>query len=335
MGEGAQAHSRVRSAAAAVTRGVAALLLFILVLLAILRIAAAFRERGSQPPPGTIRFATPTGAMAARVQGPANGPVLLIVHGTAAWSGFWKDVSAHLAGRGWRVVAIDLPPFGWSDRDPAARYDRVAQAERLSAVAAAQQGPVTIVAHSFGAGAATELALRHPEQVRGLVLVDAALGELDPQRESGVARSLRVRPVAEAVSAVAITNPPALEPFLRSFLARKDAAKAWIPLLRQPMLRQGSTSAYADWLPNLFASQDGALSRRSDQLRAIKCPVALIWGAADHVTPLDQGRRLADMSHARSLTVLPGVGHIPHIEDPAGFDAALDRSLTMLEGSNR
>lgn len=329
MGEGV-ARSGVRRAFAAAVRGVAALVIFVLVLLAILRGMAAARESGVEAPPGTVKFETATGAVAARVEGPANGPVILIIHGTAAWSGFWKDVSAHLAGRGWRVVAVDLPPFGWSEHDPQMRYDRVTQAERLAAVIAAQGKPAVVLAHSFGAGAATELALRHPAALRELVLVDGALGELDPASESGTAKLLRLRPVAELATSASVTNPNALERLLRSLLARKDAAHAWVPVLREPMLRKGTTSAYAAWLPNLFTTQDGALSRRSANLSAIRVPIALIWGAADTVTPLEQGRRLNALTHARIMAVLPRVGHIPHIEDPAAFNAALDRALSVV-----
>ena len=330
MGEGASAQSRARRAAAAVIRGAAALIVFIFLMLVVLRVAASVRERGAAAPADSVRFQTPAGIVAARVEGPTNAPVVLIVHGTAAWSGFWKDVSGHLAQSGWRVVAVDLPPFGWSDRDPKRRYDRITQAERLAAVISAQHKPAIVLAHSFGAGAATELALRHPDKVRGLVLVDAALGQLDPIAETGTAKLLAARPVAELVTAATLTNPPALEPFLRSFLARKDQAAAWITLLRQPMNRPGTTSAYAAWLPNLFTLKDGALSRQSANLHAIRVPVALIWGEADHVTPLEQGKRLAALTHARSLAVLPGVGHIPHIEDPQAFDAALARALSTV-----
>jgi pimeloyl-ACP methyl ester carboxylesterase len=45
------------------------------------------------------------------------------------------------------------------------------------------------------------------------------------------------------------------------------------------------------------------------------------------VTPIAQGENLARIMHARSLARLPGVGHIPHIEDEAGFLAALDTAI--------
>lgn len=148
-----------------------------------------------------------------------------------------------------------------------------------------------------------------------------------PTAEAAAAKMMRFRPLAELVTSASLTNPYALTPLLRSLLANKDSAAPWIATLRQPMTRYGTTAAYASWLPNLFAAQDGARSRRSAELKRIAVPVAIIWGEADTVTPLDQGKRLATLTRANSLTVLPGVGHIPHIEDPAAFRAALANAL--------
>lgn len=309
----------------------------VLALLIVLRGLAAAREGGSPPPPpDTQMIATPTGAVAVHVSGPATGPRLLIVHGTAAWGGFWRNSAKVLAANGWHVIAVDLPPFGWSEHDPQARYDRISQAERLAAVIAGTgSGPATVVAHSFGGGPATELALRHPDRVHGLVLVDAALGKLDPTSDTAVARAMQVQPIAELVTAASLTNPAALPPLVRSLLANKQSAAPWIATLRQPMTRDGTTTAYAAWLPNLFVASDGALSRSSEQLKRIRVPVAIIWGGADTVTPIDQGKRLAALMRARSLTVLAGVGHIPHIEDPRGFDAALEQALGQFPPSAR
>lgn len=330
MGAGEAKRPLAARIGGSVLRGLLSLVLFALILLLILRGLALWREVGARPPASTSYFATPTGRVAARIVGPADGVPVILVHGTAAWSGFWSEVAYHLAQHGWLVVAIDLPPFGWSDRDPESRYDRVTQAERISAIASSLGRPAIVVGHSFGAGAATELALRHPDQLRGLVLVDAALGELDPKAEAEVANMMRVEPVAQLATSAMVTNPSALEPFLRSLIARKEQAQRWVPVLRQPMEREGSTSAYASWLPNLFTKQDGALSRSSANLAQIKVPVALIWGAADTVTPLDQGKRIEMLTRAWSLQVLPGVGHIPHIEDPAAFRGALDQALARL-----
>jgi len=301
------------------------LLLGIILLFAAFWLAALVRERDTSVPQTTTSFYTSLGNVTAQLSGPTAGTPVMIVPGTAGWSGFWRDVAAHLAGRGYRVIAVDLPPFGYSDHDPQKRYDRPHQAERLSALILSVGKPVIVVGHSFGAGAATELALRYPKLVTRLVLVDAALGKLDPAGPGGN-RLLGIPVITQPIIAASLTNPWAIGWLSRSMLHRKEAAAAWRDTLRQPMRRPGTTAAYAAWVPALFAGDDGGRSRRSAELAKIKMPVALIWGEADTVTPIAQGEALAKLTHA-SLTRLPGVGHIPHIEDPAHFLPALDAAL--------
>jgi len=304
------------------------LVLVVIAILLLFRVAAAMRERNDAIPASSTLIATPLGRVAVALSGPENGTPVLIVPGTAGWSGFWRDVSIHLAARGYRVIAADLPPFGYSDRDPQARYGRPAQAARLAAVlrTVAVNRPAIVIAHSFGAGAATELALRAPARVRQLVLVDPALGLLDPS--AGAGSGVVLPPIVlQPVVATTLTNPMATSSLLRSMLARKDAAAPWIETIRAPMRRSGSTAGYAAWTPALFAATDAGLSRRSAGLAGMRPPVALIWGEADTVTPIAQGEALARIFRTRSFQRLPGVGHIPHIEDPAQFLAALDRAM--------
>jgi pimeloyl-ACP methyl ester carboxylesterase len=292
----------------------------------VVRAAAWVRERDRHVPAALRMVATPLGRVAVDVRGPAGGVPVLIVPGTAGWSGFWRDVSAHLAARGYRVIAVDLPPFGYSDRDGQGRYGRGAQAARLSAVlAAVAKRPAVVVAHSFGAGPAAELGLAHPAQVRRLVLVDAALGSLDPPAPGGVAL-LRSPLVAQPVIAATLANPQAIGPLARTMLARKEAGAAWRDTLAEPLGRPGTTAGYAAWLPFLLAADDGAASRRSAVLARMRPPVRLIWGDADAVTPPSQGLALARLLRA-PIARLPGVGHVPHIEDPTAFLLALDAAL--------
>ncbi|MHC9419734.1 alpha/beta fold hydrolase [Sphingomonas citri] len=235
-------------------------------------------------------------------------------------------MTAHLIARGYHVVAVDLPPFGYSERDVRARYDRRSQAARLRAVlAATSRLPAIVVAHSFGAGPATELALDDPTRVARLVLIDGALGELDPARPGGNAL-LRLPFIAQPLVAVTLTNPHAIGALSQSMLARKEAAAEWRETLRAPMRRPGTTAAYAAWLPSLLTADDGAPSRRKKALLRMKPAVRLIWGEADTITPIAQGLALSRLLRA-PISRLPGVGHVPHIEDPTHFLPALDAAL--------
>lgn len=311
----------------AASRWFLVMLLVAVTALAVIRVAAGMRERDGRVPAHLHAVVTPLGQVMVDERGPATGRTVLIVPGTAGWSGFWQEVSNHLVVRGYHVVAVDLPPFGYSERDAAARYDRRSQATRLAAVVAATtRNPAMVVAHSFGGGPATELALTHSDQVARLVLIDGALGELDPKSAGGVPL-LRSSLLAQPLIAATLTNPHAIGAMSRSMLARKEAAARWQETLRAPMRRPGTTAAYAAWLPSLLAADDGALSRRADALRRMQPPVRLIWGEADTVTPIAQGLRLAKLFRA-PITRLPGVGHVPHIEDPVHFLSALDAAIT-------
>jgi len=305
------------------------LLLLVILVLAGFRIAAAMRETDEGRPAQSRMVATPLGEVAVQLSGPEDGPRIVLIGGTAGWSGFWRNVSAHLAARGWRVIAVDLPPFGYSAHDPEARYDRASQAARLEAVRAAAGGEgAVVVGHSFGAGAALELALRSRELSR-LVLVDPALGAIDPAPQGrGLAGwALGQSWIAQPLTSASMTNPMLSGTMLRSMLARTEAADGWVETIREPMRRRGTTAAYAAWLPALLTADDGGLSRRSAEIARLGVPLHLIWGEADTVTPVAQGEALARIVRPASFARLPGVGHIPHIEDEAGFLAALDAAI--------
>ena len=86
---------------------------------------------------------------------------------------------------------------------------------------------------------------------------------------------------------------------------------------------RGSTADIADWLNYFLGDNKGALSANRSSYISLKVPTALIWGEKDTVTPVQQANDLRTLvPHAR-LALLPGVGHIPQIEDPDAFNAAL------------
>ena len=160
-----------------------ALLISVLVLLVvtllIFRIGAGIRESQQrvEAAPTSGRFVQ-AGDLELFVQemGPVAGPKVLLIHGTGAWSEIWRAPMVALAHAGFHAIAVDMPPFGFSERPITSDYSRQAQAQRIVALLAVLQiEEVILVGHSFGAGPTVEAALLMPERVRALVLVDAAL----------------------------------------------------------------------------------------------------------------------------------------------------------------
>jgi pimeloyl-ACP methyl ester carboxylesterase len=317
----------------------AALLLFVAVFAATARGLAWYREANaaSLVAPEGGRFVDLQGTrLFVQTRGQANGPPVLYVHGAAAWSGFWIETMAAVGGR-FSHVAVDLPPFGFSDHDPTATYSRSHLAARLLAVVETMRldRPV-IVGHSWGAGPALEAAMRRPDLFRGIVIVSGALGLAPgiegPRPEPLVASMLaRTDFLAEPAIALTVTNPSMTATLLARMLHRKEAAtERQAAIIRQPFVRRGTTAAYAQWLPFLMFDDPLAESLSPVAVRRLTLPAAIIWGREDTVTPLAQAEHLGRLLPGASLDVMEQVGHIPHIEDPAAFAVLLRRRLEEL-----
>lgn len=305
--------------------------LLVLVVVAGFRLAATVREHGVRADlaPSTGRLIpTHSGGVFVQQKGPADGVPVVLFHGTAAWSELWRRTIDTLAAAGFNVIALDLPPFGFSDRPGG--YTRHEQAARVNDVLdQLRVGPAIIVGHSFGAGAATELAMRSQQRARGLVLVDAALGLTEPP--SDAPGFLAPKWVREILVSLTITNPLATKALLRSLIAKKERAlPEYVEILQRPTVLRNSTADIADWLHYFAGSDRTALSANRGAYEQMKIPVVIIWGDKDTVTPIEQARDLGTLLPQSTLTLLPGLGHIPQIEDPDMFNLALLKALGTL-----
>ncbi len=313
--------------------------LFIAVLaLTGLRLAAAWRESAeSGAPPDGRMVSTTAGDIFVQMRGPDAGRAVLFIPGTAAWSGFWLSVADEIGKSGYRAVAVDLPPFGFSARSANGAYSRADQAERLAALVQALglERPI-VVGHSFGAGAVVELAIAHPDTLGGMVLVDAALGlpgegQDTPPDNRPLRWALNQPAIAQTLVAATLVNIWATRPLLASLLYREDAAtQRQVEILTKPYARQGTTESYAHWLPSLLLAETDARSATPANYARIKTPTALIWGDRDQVTPLAQGQRLQKLIAGSTLDTIADVGHIPHIEDEQTFLSVLKAKLKAM-----
>jgi pimeloyl-ACP methyl ester carboxylesterase len=312
--------------------------LFILILVAGmtllgLRLAAVVREAGLLPTPvpeqGRI-VETELGPIYVEELGPQTGPVLLLLHGSVGWSRMWGPTQETLAAEGYRAIAFDMPPMGWSFRDPGKDYSRQTQAARLLALTKALGVQPILVAHSFGAGAAAEAAMLQPDAFAGLVVVSGAIGLNSHLTGKTLLWPMGNPSVREFAVSATVTNPYAMRPLLKLFLHRKEAATdAVVAMLNHPGTRPGTTAALADWLPSLLVPPKDAQSTRPESWEALTLPLAFIWGDRDTATPIDQGEALARLTDA-PIFILQEVGHIPQIEAPGEFQAALIAALSDL-----
>jgi len=301
------------------------------------RLLAHAREstpRDALMPPGARHVRAGDIDMLVQEAGPPTGRIVVLVHGTGAWSESWRDTIDALARRGYRVIAVDLPPFGLSDRPRAENYATSDQGKRIAAALdTLEVREAVLVGHSFGARATVEAVLLSPSRVRALVLVDPALG-LDASAappSAAVAWLLRNHTAREMLVAALATNPAMTRWILKQFTARHEVlTDQRIAVYQLPVRSPGSTEAIGAWLEDFLMPGDEPASARPAAYATLSIPTLLLWGELDTVTPIEQGKRIAKLMPSSKLEILRGVGHIPQIEDAAAFNTALLAFLASL-----
>jgi pimeloyl-ACP methyl ester carboxylesterase len=249
----------------------------------------------------------------------AGEPVVL-VHGFGASSYSWRHVAADLA-TDFRVVTLDLAGFGFSER-PTAKvdYTRYAQGELVLGVARQLGlGSFHLVGHSYGGSVSAALAVRLPERLRSLTLVDAAPPEY-PQRRRSVAAAWR--PLTTLFVRTKSLRRANVEKSLEHGAA--DAASITDEMVDEYWRRitvEGSARAF--WgLTAPVEDPQGAV-----RLADVTVPTLVVWGTEDAVIPLVEGRQGTAEIPIHRFVAIEGAGHLPMEDRPAELAALLRRFL--------
>ncbi len=245
--------------------------------------------------------------------GPATAepPTILLLHGTASslhtWDGWARRMSPTM-----RVVRLDLPGFGLTGPHPSGDYSGAATVDFLERfVDAAGMKRFAIAGNSLGGYYAWRFALRHPERVTGLILIDAVGYPIQPgASESVVMQLARMPVVSELMRFTAIRW--VVERSLKEVYA--DDAKITPELVERYeslMLRPGNRQAMGD---RARAERRPVGWQRLPELRV---PTLVMWGAQDAWVPLEHAERFRKDIPGARLIVYPNLGHLPMEEDPA------------------
>ena len=318
-------------------RTLLALISVLVIGLVVFRVNALLQENRSaadlKPDNGEF-IETSEGTMHVTIWGGGNAMPVVMTHGMAAWGGLWEETGLALAANGYRVIAIDQPPFGFSDREDRT-FSRSAQAARLNALAEAMQlDRYLLVGHSYGGGVALETALRFPEKITGLVLVCPVINLAEHGARPTprpVPLPLRFAWLGETLVAATITNPFMTAFLAKRFMYRKAAlTDRHVKILQRPMKLRGNTSYMTVWLQQFFATDETAVSRDRTRLGEASMPISFIWGERDTVTPIAQGEELSAILSPKLFKRLSDTGHMPQLESPALFNEYLQAALEAL-----
>jgi pimeloyl-ACP methyl ester carboxylesterase len=226
------------------------------------------------------------------------GPLVVALHG---WGRDRHDFRDALSG--YPHIRADLPGFGLSPRPPGAW----GAADYATCVAAALDEcglaePAVLVGHSFGGRVAVCLAAARPDLVRGLVLCGVPL----------------------------LRDPGRGRPPLGYRLARSALRAHLLSRRRFEAIRASRASADYNAAAGVMREVLVTVVNESydAELRAITCPVALLWGARDRAVPAamaDRARAL--LAGPVTAEVVGGAGHDVHLQEPARLTAMISEVL--------
>ena len=244
-----------------------------------------------------------------------SGEPIVFVHGTPTWSFEWRHLISALAPS-YRCIAPDHMGFGLSERPRKKPYTPEWHADNFAEfIERLNPGPFTLVVHDYGGPIALRLALRRPELIERLVLVNTWMwsfaGDRDMEKKGRIAGSRLGRVLYRwANLSLKVIMPSAygdrskLTPeihaqYLSRFPDRWSRGAVLWPLAKALL---GSRTYYeALW------QQRAAIAEK---------PTLIIWGMKDSAFRPHQLARWRATLPAPRVVELPGVGHWPQEEAP-------------------
>lgn len=248
-----------------------------------------------------------------RLLGDENAPPVLLVHGNLV-DGADFEASGLLdrLAREYRVLVIDRPGFGHSDRPRGEVWTPARQAKLLhhAAEVLGLERPV-VVGHSLGAQVALCMAMQEPADVAGLVLVSGYYWpSLRLDRWMAAPAAVPVLGDALRYTTAAWTARATLGPAVRAMFAPAPVPERFFELLpREMLLRPLQQRATAEDGSHMVA-QARALARRYESLGDM--PITIVAGNEDRVVSPEQAVRLQACLPRARLRLLAGVGHMAH-----------------------
>jgi len=245
--------------------------------------------------------------MGGKVFGSGAGTPLLLVHGFPLDGRMWAP-QVEALGIGRRVLVPDLLGFGGTPL-PEGLCGLERQAEALAAFATAHGAHRLVVCGlSMGGYIALAFAERFPERLAGLILADTRAGaDPEPARQ---ARALNADRVLRAgVGFIAEDMLPKL-----FHPRRRDGKHAVADEVRSIMLGQRPEGVAA------ALRAMGERPSRETVLENLECPVLIIVGEGDQVTPPEEARAMAALNPRSRLLVIPDAGHLSNLENPGAFN---------------
>jgi pimeloyl-ACP methyl ester carboxylesterase len=265
---------------------------------------------------------------------PTGQRTLVFIHGLGSYLKFWRYQLDAFAAQGYRVVAVDLPGYGKSDKPASFPYtmEAMADAVRELVIALGLERPV-LVGHSMGGQTALSYAIRYPEEPAALVLTAPAGFERFSWREKAWFKRVFSTTLIKASPEYGIWGS-----------VRQANFSRWRPELEWLIEERVRVVGAPDFDAYAYANVRTVhgLAHNDfvrDSLGRIQAPTLIVFGEDDRLIPnpfLHGGRArdIMEYGHAgirgSELVGLERCGHSVQLDCPQEYNAAVSAFLRKL-----
>jgi len=249
-----------------------------------------------------------------------QGPAVVLLHGFGSSLETWFR-QVPLLAREHRLLLLDLKGFGFSARPPGDYSPREQARLVFGLMDKLGLDKAAVVAHSWGASVALEMALSRPERVDKLVLVSAWVF---PEQVPVGLRWAQLPGLGEMIFGLFYAERPE-EKMALAFYRPEKLPQKLVEMVEESMDWPGTQAAALAAVRGLDFEQ--RLSRHAQ----VSQPVLLLWGREDAVALVEFGLKLERQLPRARLVVFEQCGHFPMFEAASAFD----RELTAFLGGEK
>jgi pimeloyl-ACP methyl ester carboxylesterase len=238
--------------------------------------------------------------------------------GGSTWS--WERNAPALASAGYKVIAVDIPPFAFSDKNLKLSQSAGARADYLwKFVESIDPGKQWhLMGHSMGGGVAQAMAILHPEKVLKVIFVDPALftdTEMKGPRNMGILKFKPFEVLAAGIGKAILINPRGVKKFLTSAFGTAPDSADLAEYLRALEVK-GTARA-------MIRGSSGSTNPIPLNGRDFKSDALAIWGDKDTWIPVETMKPLLKHFPTIILSIIQNAGHCPMTTHPTEFNTLI------------
>jgi pimeloyl-ACP methyl ester carboxylesterase len=247
--------------------------------------------------------------------GDTAAPPLILIHGYTASLYVWKTAAPLLAKAGFRVIALDLIGFGFSEKPRWFAYSIESQARIIERfMDTLGIGRAHIVGSSYGGAVALSLTLDYAARVETLILADSVCN--DKPKNHPILRLAALPLIGELITPFFADSKLFLRKRMHNTLAPANhhlITADRVESVRRPLFA-------ADAHHSVLATSRNWHAKRIEQdAHMIDKPTLIIWGEEDRVIPIECGHKLHNEINGSRLVMIRNCGHVPQEESPKVF----------------